>query len=215
MEELFREVLRETKKEPFKNGDPNSQQAWLRIDESDTKDGRIYLEKFEWEQDKSNENVRGKLEDGKGFSFYFARYAYLDPSLLRNSEFSKGGCSGVAASIEIEILMKYLKKSETLSPKVDPDARVLLVIDEDLKGSNTEIISATFMTSGWEFEEYKAYRREMMRDAYAQVYDKKIKKIQEESTLMRKIIEELDEEIEKSLLIGAEILKQMIRKEMI
>ncbi|MDR2793863.1 MAG: hypothetical protein LBB61_09410 [Treponema sp.] len=64
--------------------------------------------KFEWVQNKSNDNVRRTSKTGsgddKGFSFYFARYAYKDEYLYRDESLStnvEGNYSGFLAKFNL------------------------------------------------------------------------------------------------------------------
>jgi hypothetical protein len=207
MKELFKENLRETKKEPFKNGDPNSENAWFRIDESNTVNGRIFIDNFEWERVKSNENVKGKLKDGKGFSFYFARYAYKDQMLLRDSSFSKNGHDAIAARIFLSDLKKYTTQS--ISTKIDHTHSILLVIDDSTKGSKIEIISATFKTKGSaEFKAFIKHEAEqlMIRSKRFESTGRKLA----EDDISQAVKKELLIKLQKAYAEGTEIFKQMI-----
>jgi hypothetical protein len=145
MNKIFEEVLLEVSSKKYNGNNPNSFAAWRYPDVSPSQNGRILLddkyENFEWDQNKSNQNIENQ-GDGKGFSFYFARYAYNDNYLYRDSSLSSGGYSGVLASIYSDFLKKF--HNSQLSQKLSPNGRILLVIDKIDENSRINIISAHY-----------------------------------------------------------------------
>jgi len=57
--------------------DPDSEEAWWQIDETGPDSEIVRVGNFTWHRRKSNENVTDD-GDGKGFSFFYARYAFED-----------------------------------------------------------------------------------------------------------------------------------------
>jgi len=57
--------------------DPDSEEAWWQIDETGPDSEIVRVGDFTWHRQKSNENVTDD-GDGKGFSFFYARYAFED-----------------------------------------------------------------------------------------------------------------------------------------
>jgi len=70
-EEVKNEVIENTKL------DPNSIEAWYDEDKTGPDSDIVRVGNFTWHREKSNENVKDN-RDGKGISFFFARYACLD-----------------------------------------------------------------------------------------------------------------------------------------
>jgi len=143
--------MKDSELKVYKGDNPNSLYAWFFDDISPTQNGRIFLkdkyENYEWEQGKSNQNIKEFSSkgsgNGKGFSFYFARYAYNDLSLLRNTSLSTSGHSGLLASIYTDFLNKYAESSK-LPSKLNSKKRILLVIDDEQNDSKITIVSAYY-----------------------------------------------------------------------
>jgi hypothetical protein len=137
----------------YDGSNQNSLSAWLHIDISKTNNGRVELNdtfgNFEWDQEKSNKNVRGESGTGSGkgrfFSFYFARYAYSDPHLCPADKLVKGKSSykGKLAMLKFDWLDAYLK-DPSIKSRLSPTNSVLFVISEN--ENPKEIVSATFST---------------------------------------------------------------------
>jgi hypothetical protein len=70
-EELNNEIIENTKL------DPDSIEAWYDEDKTGAETDLVRVGNFIWYREKSNENVTN-IDDGKGFSFYYARYAFND-----------------------------------------------------------------------------------------------------------------------------------------
>jgi uncharacterized DUF497 family protein len=70
-EELNNEIIENTKL------DPNSPEAWYEEDKTGAESDLVRIGNFTWQRQKSNDNVSDTGE-GKGISFFYARYAYLD-----------------------------------------------------------------------------------------------------------------------------------------
>jgi hypothetical protein len=146
----FNKILESTKE--YKGGNPNSLAAWMYIDTSMT-NNRVSISDefgdFEWDQSKSNDNVKGisKIGSGEGkrFSFYFGRYAYKDKYLYDADEFvtGKSTYSGTLACIDFKILKRYLGQDKVPSI-LGNEHSVLLLIDEHT--SPKEIVSMTYTT---------------------------------------------------------------------
>jgi hypothetical protein len=156
LEKIFRETLKEANKEKvYKGGNPNSLAAWIYTDISSTQNGRVLLddkyENFEWDQNKSNQNIIKSSNtgsgEGKGFSFYFARYAYNDNYKFRDKTLSTNidnKYSGFLSIIDFDFLTRIV--GNQLLTKLNPKNRILLIIDEKI-GSRINIISANYTTN--------------------------------------------------------------------
>jgi len=73
-------LLKESiKKEIIENTtlDPDSPEAWYEKDNTGLDSDIVRVGNFTWHREKSNENVTDTRE-GKGFSFFYARYAFSD-----------------------------------------------------------------------------------------------------------------------------------------
>jgi hypothetical protein len=100
-------------------------------------------------QKKSNDNVREKIEDRKGFSFFFVRYAYsdkfkyVDESYVTNDN---PGYSSFSASVRFKeiVQLEAVKKEPNLIKILDPSNFILLVVDIPSTKENTAIINATY-----------------------------------------------------------------------
>jgi len=77
----FPNVLRESnsRDEIIENTtlDPDSPEAWYNKDETGPESDIVRVGNFTWHRHKSNENVMD-FGDGKGISFFYARYAFED-----------------------------------------------------------------------------------------------------------------------------------------
>jgi hypothetical protein len=149
---MERIVIRETNGKVFRfNGEnQNTLDAWIRVDTPENEDERIRIKdnygSYTWHRKKSNDNVRGKITDGKKFSFFFARYAYSDKfkyrdeSLVTNDNFTY---SALLAMIPFEDIVGFdcIKNSKNLMKILNPSNAVLLVIDAN---SAKDIVSATY-----------------------------------------------------------------------
>ncbi|MDR0556369.1 MAG: hypothetical protein LBG43_00650 [Treponema sp.] len=132
----------------FDGTNQNTLDAWIRVDapEEENIDVNIKDENGShvWHRKKSNDNVRGKVEDGKGFSFFFARYAYLDKLKYNDESLVKNpnpNYKAFTSSIPFKILRYFdeIKNDKRIMSRLDPKNEVLLVIYED-----NRIISATY-----------------------------------------------------------------------
>jgi hypothetical protein len=145
----------------YEGGDPDSLDAWIKPDVSKTENGRIYLTdnfgSYEWDQNKSNLNIEGKSlhgsGEGKGFSFYFARYAFRDSNRIPVSSTNKNTYSGFLSRIQFDWILPYLKDPSVKSRLSPGNAVLMLFYKEDT--TNT-IISATYTTKKEHFNAYKA-----------------------------------------------------------
>ena len=127
----------------------NTLAAWIREDMSNYEEIKVYdnYGRYEWQRDKSNENVRGDIKDGKGFSFFFARYAYLDSSPYEDESFvtnNDNNYNVFLARISFNSLCGFetLKNNKNLTKKLTPTNSVLLIIN--MKENSNRIISATY-----------------------------------------------------------------------
>jgi hypothetical protein len=127
----------------------NTLHAWIRVDTPKKENVEIEVKdnfgSYSWYRQKSNDNVRGEVKDGKGFSFFFARYAYLDDYLYEDESFATGNDlnrSAFLAAIPFKSIsnFKSIKNDKSIAKKLDPPNTVMLVINID----NTRIISATY-----------------------------------------------------------------------
>ena len=218
--ELFEEVSKEANKEKVYTGDdPNSLAAWIYTDVSPTQKGRILLndkyENFEWDQNISNQNVErvGNIEsgEGKGFSFYFARYAYNDnykyryKSLSTNTEIENNYFRFLAT-----INFKYLNKliGSQLSEKLNPKHTVLLVIDEKIFDSITNIVSATYTTKDDLLDIYAEYEKDqILSDA-----EKEGGYFGEKTGKLRTMLEgKIKRELKNRIIEGTKEFEQLLR----
>jgi hypothetical protein len=131
----------------------NTLSAWIREDTSEEENVRVNVKdnfgSYTWDRKKSNKNVRGKVEDGKGFSFFFARYAYsdefkyIDESYVTNDN---PNYSSFFASVPFGKItqLETIKKDPDIMKRLDPANSVLLVIDIPSSKENTVLISATY-----------------------------------------------------------------------
>jgi hypothetical protein len=137
----------------FDGTNQNSLDAWIREDTPEKENVKINVQDnfgfYTWDREKSNDNIRGGIKDGKGFSFFFARYAYSDEfKLIDESCVTRGNpdYSSFSASIPFgKILqLEVIKKDPNLGKRLDPANFVLLIINIPSKKEKTTIISATY-----------------------------------------------------------------------
>jgi hypothetical protein len=204
-------------KKVYEGNNPNSLAAWIYTDISPTQNGRILLndkfEDFEWEQNKSNQNIVGFSNKGsgigKGFSFYFARYAYNDNYKHRDSSLSTstGGYPGLLASIYTDFLNKYINSTQ-LSNKLNPKNRILMVIDDKQNDSKITIISA-----------YYTNKKELLNLYVANFAEKLIIKDEQQSgrfrentdIIRKKIKKVIMDKIKKSIIEGTKEFEQLLK----
>jgi len=124
--------------------------AWIRIDTPEKESERVYVNddygNNNWHREKSNNNVRGEIIDGKGFSFFFARYGYSDKFLYRDESFVTNDnplYSSCLASVPFEYIvhLDFIKNDRNLNRLLAPKNAVLLILDIESTG---DIISATY-----------------------------------------------------------------------
>jgi len=156
---LFEKTLREAndesgyKKEEkkfFYNGtNQHTLEAWIRVDTPEKEHERVYVSdnfgSHNWHRSKSNENVRGNKSDGKGFSFFFTRYAYSDKFKYDDESYvtnTNPDYSSFLASIPFENFshFDFIKNDENLRKILAPKNSVLLVVDTN----STDIISSYY-----------------------------------------------------------------------
>ena len=58
-------------------------QAWYELDTTGPENEDVVCGNFVWQREKSNKNIED-TGDGKGFSFYLARYVFEDPLFGRD-----------------------------------------------------------------------------------------------------------------------------------
>ena len=193
---LFGRVLYESRGSPKdsfvydrESQNQNTLQAWIRRDITEWEGNRVRIDdgygSFNWDPMKSNKNLpddqtplRKLIEEGKGFSFYFARYAlcdkfsYDDESLSSGDESDEEGLpisnnigkskrTGVLSSIRFKFILenKEVKNHPVFKGKLNPDNYVLLVIN---KPNDNSIISARFSN---EDDHIKVYSENAARRA--------------------------------------------------
>jgi hypothetical protein len=187
--------------------------AWIYEDKSFTEDGKIQINdgflKFEWVQDKSNENVREESlsgsGEGKGFSFYFSRLAYRDKYFLRNASYSTGGYDGGLAKIRTELINEILDSSN-IPKRLTPKKAVFLIIDDSINDS-THIISSCFSFNNKYIYEYAKNQANMMmaqENVNIKLKEKKLDLID------RNVRKRLIEKIKVSLIEGTKEFEQLI-----
>jgi hypothetical protein len=171
----------------FNGTNQNTLGAWIKVDTPENKNIRINVKdnfgSYIWHRKKSNDNIRGKVEDGKGFSFFFARYAYSDEFKYEDESYvtnSNSSYSSFLATVPFKNIIGFssIKNDKSIMKKLNPSNSVLLVINTN----NIEIISATYT------------KKEEYINAYL---ENRIKKLSEKQDFLYK--EWLREEIEKRL----------------
>jgi uncharacterized DUF497 family protein len=55
----------------------DTKEAWLEKDETGPENENVHFGRFVWNRKKSNDNITD-TDDGRGFSFYYARYVFND-----------------------------------------------------------------------------------------------------------------------------------------
>ena len=124
--------------------------AWIRIDTPEKENERVNVsDDFgtnNWHRLKSNENVKGKISDGKGFSFFFARYAFFDKYKYRDESFVTNtnlDYSSFLASVPFENIehFDFIKNDRNICKILAPKNSILLTIDIESTG---DIISASY-----------------------------------------------------------------------
>ena len=80
---IFEQVLKEADKEVSNSNVPfeDTPQAWFEIDTTGPESEDVICGNFVWHREKSNRNITD-TGDGKGFSFYLARYVFEDPYVV-------------------------------------------------------------------------------------------------------------------------------------
>ena len=152
--ELFERVLLEAKEKLFyyNGSNQNTPSAWIFEDSTRWKGERVKISdtygSYEWDRKKSNSNVQGRVKDGKGFSFYFARYSYLDQNKYIDESYvtsSNSNYSSFLATVPFGSIveMDSIKNDRSLSQRLSPKNFVLLIVDE-IKNQSTNIVSATY-----------------------------------------------------------------------
>ena len=189
----------------YKGENPDSLAAWIYKDESPiNKEGRILLDKFEWSQNESNSNLI--REEGKGFSFYFARYAYFDYYHYVTDSLSTGGHSAFLAKVPFD---QFNISKASLSERLNPKNSVLLLIDKIEEGSKIIIISAAYKS---DLQSINLYTENYIKMILNKEYDKRYGRVQEEEDLIRKKIEEgLYKAISDSLINGAKEFEKLLK----
>jgi hypothetical protein len=174
----------------------NTLNAWIREDTPEEENARVEVKDsfgfYTWHRKKSNDNVRGKIENGKGFSFFFARYAYFDKFKYRDESCVTNidpKYSSILATVPFNKISYFdsIKNDRSIMKKLDPSNSVLLIIDTN----GTDIISATYT----EKEEYLWSYIENRRKILMQEHEK-VQGISEGQQWLR---ERLESSVEKEL----------------
>ena len=122
----------------------HTRDAWIRVDTPEKENEKVYVSDnfgfHNWHRLKSNENVRGDPLDGKGFSFFFSRYAYEDEFKYRDESFvtnDNPNYSCLLASVPFESIvhLDFIKNDRNLSRILAPKDAVLLSIDIEATGN--------------------------------------------------------------------------------
>jgi hypothetical protein len=163
--------LRDGKKKVFRfdGTNQNTLSAWIRIDTPEAENERIEVRdsygNHAWHRGKSNDNVRGKVRDGKGFSFFFARYAYSDSFRYEDESYSTNSdptYSAFLATVPFGNILGFdrIKKDKSIMKILNPSNAVLLLIDIN----STDIISATYTKKKDHLDAYIQNRVEKMME---------------------------------------------------
>ena len=136
-EEIYNEsaeLERTEKKEttPFED----TPQAWYGLDTTGPESEDVVCGNFVWHREKSNNNLKD-TGDGKGFSFYLARYVFDDPY-----------------SVEIEN-ETHPENDKTLG--VVLENKVMVVVNAKVENDKIRIISAWEASAKNDVEHYKMY----------------------------------------------------------
>ena len=136
-EEIYNEsaeLERTEKKEttPFED----TPQAWYGLDTTRPESEDVVCGNFVWHREKSNNNLKD-TGDGKGFSFYLARYVFDDPY-----------------SVEIEN-ETHPENDKTLG--VVLENKVMVVVNAKVENDKIRIISAWEASAKNDVEHYKMY----------------------------------------------------------
>ena len=136
-EEIYNEsaeLERTEKKEttPFED----TPQAWYGLDTTGPESEDVVCGNFVWHREKSNNNLKD-TGDGKGFSFYLARYVFDDPY-----------------SVEIEN-ETHPENDKTLG--VVLENKVMVVVNAKVENDKIRIISAWEASAKNDVEHYKLY----------------------------------------------------------
>lgn len=123
LDRIFEQVLKEADKEDATSNVPfeDTPQAWFEIDTTGPESEDVICGNFVWHREKSNKNITN-TGDGKGFSFYLARYVFEDPYV-----------------VEIENETNP-ENDKTLG--IVAENNVMVVINAKLEGDKIRIISA-------------------------------------------------------------------------
>jgi hypothetical protein len=170
----------------FDGTNQNTLDAWIRVDTPENENIRISVEdsfgSYTWHRKKSNDNVRGRIEDGKGFGFFFVRYAYFDEFKYEDESHVTNdnlNYSSFLATVPFKSIINFnnIKNDKGIMKKLNPSNSILLAIN-----TNTEIISATYTK----------------KEEYINVYlENRIEKLSEKQDFLYK--EWLREKVEKGL----------------
>ena len=124
----------------FDGSNQNSLAAWVMVDTPDYEHQNIKVEdnhgSYYWYRKNSNDNVRGDIKKGKGFSFFLARYAYLDNFKYQYVSFTADlnpSYPFLLASIPFRFFtdFDFIKNDNRLLKILTPSNSVLLLIETD------------------------------------------------------------------------------------
>jgi hypothetical protein len=193
----------------------NTISAWIRIDTPEKENIEVEVKdnfgSYSWHRQKSNDNVKGKIEDGKGFSFFFARYAYFDKFIYEDESFSTStdlNHSAILAVVPFKNIISFNKdiiNDENIMKKLHPSNAVLLLINTQ-ENKNTKIISATYTEKKEYLIPYIEHRSEILMKEHEKV--QKIPKSQQ--WLREKLTLSVEEKLYRMLTEGYEQFKDFL-----
>ena len=133
----------------FDGSNQDSLAAWVMVDTPDYEHQNIKVEdnhgSYCWYRKNSNDNVRGDIAKGKGFSLFLARYAYLDNFKYQYVSFNEDINSSIPfllASIPFRFFTDFdsIKNDNRLVKILTPSNSILLLIGTD----SENIVSAVY-----------------------------------------------------------------------
>ena len=162
--------------------DPNSYDAFYEIDHGDPK-GLVEVKdkaiNFTWYRSKSNENLTDTRE-GKGFSFYLARFAYYDKYKIIDNDLAKDkNNTGILSMIEF-------------------DKKVMIVINVKLdENEKIHIVSAYYTSDPKLIKEYNVNKAIMKRieEAISLRTDEELQRLKENIERRQRYIDELEKKV--------------------
>ena len=190
----------------FDGTNQNTLDAWIRVDTPEEENIRININDtygiHTWHRKKSNDNVRGKIEDGKGFGFFFARYAYSDEFKYEDESYTTNdnlNYSSFLATIPFKNIVGFdsIKNDKSIMKKLNPSNSILLVINTN----KTDIISATYTKKEEYMDAYLKNRIDRLSEKQDFLY---------KEWLREKVEEGLDKKLRSILINGYEQFSEFL-----